>query len=212
MGDKVVTLLQVPFTGLGLYNGFRGNAFLKNRIKIFKQFVIPSLQAQTSNDFILHCCWRSEEKCNKYVKELQAYLETIKEFKTIHTFNGILFYDDKYSDDVARQRLISNLHYSVGTMYDTIGDADYVIVVLQPSDDLYEKHAIETIQYLFETEDWQAVGFKNGYICNYTTKEVAEYNPLNNPPFYSIKFTREQFTNPLKHIEHTSIKDDIMEV
>ena len=207
MGDKTVTLLQVPFTGLGTYkNGFRGNSWLKNRIAIFKSFVIPSLQAQTSKDFVLHCCWRPEEKNNKYVKELQTYLEGIKEFKTVHTFHGILFADDKYPEDVARQRLINNLHYSIGAIYDTIGEADYVIVVLQPSDDCYSKYAVETLQWMFEHEDLDAIGFKHGYTMNYQTREVANYDCLTNPPFYSIKFTREDFTNPLKHIAFTSMK------
>ena len=207
--SKTITFLQVPFTGLGNYSGFRGNSWLKNRIEVFKKFVIPSLQAQTSKDFVLHCCWRPEEKSNKYVKELQGYLEEIKEFKTVHTFHGILFYDDKYQDDIARQRLINNLHYTTGEIYDTIGEADFIITVLQPSDDCYSKHAVETIQYLFKTEDWQAIGFKKGYICNYKTKEVANYDPKTNPPFYSIKFTREQFTNPLAHVAHTSMKKEV---
>lgn len=201
---KTVTFLQVPFTGLGKIN--RGNAWLKNRIKIFKTFVIPSLQAQTSKDFILHCCWRPEEKGNKYVKELQVYLDSIKEFKTIHTFNGILFYDDKYEDSVARERLTTNLHATIGEMFDYFGDAEWVLAVLQPSDDCYEKHVIETLQWMFANEKWQAIGFSKGYICNYLTKEIANYDPKTNPPFATIKFPKEVFANALKHIEYVSMK------
>ena len=211
MEKGFITLLQVPWTGLGTYkNGFRGNAWLKNRIKIFKHFVIPSLQAQTSKDFVLHCCWRPEEKSNKYVKELQIYLEGIKEFKTIHTFHGILFADDKYSDEIMKERLINSLHYSMSSLYDVIGEAEFILTVLQPSDDCYSKHAVETLQWMFSHEpQWQAIGFAKGYIMNYLSGEVAEYNPLTNPPFYTIKFTRDDFTNPLKHIAFTSLKKDV---
>jgi hypothetical protein len=207
--QKVTHFIYCPWTGLGLYNGFRGNRWLKNRIKIFKQFVVPSLQAQTSKKFVLWCSWRPEEKNNPHVKELMKWLEGIKEFKSVHTFHGICFYDDKYPDDVARDRLVTSLHGSVGDLYDVIGESEYIYMTIQPSDDLYEKGVVDTLQWMFENEDWQAIGFKKGYIINYWTKEVAEYNPTTNPPFYTIKFTREDFTDPLKHLRYTSLKHDV---
>lgn len=210
MGDKKLKhFMYCPFTGLGLYNGFRGNAWLKNRIKIFKQFVVPSLQAQTSKNFTLWFSWRPEEKNNPIVKQFIAWLEDEYSPLTVHTFNGICFYDDKYEDSVARERLINNLHYSIGSLYDTIGEADTVLMTIQPSDDIYDRHAVETLQWMFANEKWDAIGFSKGYTMNYCNGDVAEYNPKTNPPFYTIKFTREQFTNPLKHIEHTSMKKEV---
>ena len=206
--SRTVTLVYTPFSGLGLYNGFRGNAWLKNRIKIFKQFVIPSWKAQTSQDFVHWISWRPEEKTNPYVKELGEWLQK-ESIRYAFTFHGICFYDDKYDDAVAKQRLTSNLHYTIGDLYNIIGEAETVIMMIAPSDDLYEKNVVETIQWMFKTEEWQAIGFTKGYICNYKTKEVAEYNPLTNPPFYSIKFSRDVFTNPLKHIAYTSLKKDV---
>lgn len=202
--------MYCPWTGLGLFNGFRGNVWLKNRIKVFKAFVVPSLQAQTNKDFTLLCSWRAEEKNNPYVRELMKYLEGITEFKTVHSFHGILFYDDKYEDSVARERLVNSLHYTVGDLYDELGEADTVLMTIQPSDDLYHRKAVEVIQNAFEKyPDLQGIGFSKGYIMSYTTGDVAEYNPKTNPPFYTIKFTREQFTNPLRHIEHTALKKDV---
>ena len=72
--DKMTHFLHVPWTGLGLYGGFRGNRWLKNRIQIFKQFVVPSLLAQTEQNFILWCAFRHEERDNPLVKELKKYL------------------------------------------------------------------------------------------------------------------------------------------
>jgi len=203
MEHKIKHLMQVPWTGLGLYNGFRGNRWLKNRIQVFKQFVIPSLQAQTNKNFILHCCWRREEKSNTNVKELIAYLESIKEFKTVHTFHGILFWDDKYPDDIARDRLLTSLHGTMGELLDTIGECDYVISTIQPSDDTYHKNAVKGIQAIFNETDLQAVGFRKGYIMNYQTKDLAEYNPLTIPPFFTIKFPRAVFIDPLRHADYT---------
>ena len=201
--------MAVPFTGLGLYNGFRGNRWLKNRIKIFKQFVIPSLRNQTNNNFVLWCSWRHEEKNNPLVRELIQYLDQIKEFKTVHTFHGICFYDDKYDEREARSRLLESLRGSIGELLDTIGEVDYVYMTIQPSDDCYSEGVVSGIQKVFEESDVQAFGFDRGYIINYLTKQVKEYNPETNPPFYTIKFPRDVFADPLKHADFTSLKRDV---
>ena len=209
MEHKIAHLLHCPWTGLGLYNGFRGNRWLKNRIQVFKQFVIPSLLAQENKNFILWCAFRREEKNNPLVKELQEYMDLITEFKTVFTFAGICFWDDKYPNDVARERLLTSLHGSMGELLNVMGEADTILMTIQPSDDCYHKNAVKALQELFEKmPDIQALGFTKGYICNYKTKEVKEYNPKTNPPFYTIKFPREAFIDPLKHAQYTSIKKD----
>ena len=200
--------MYCPWTGLGNYGGFRGNRWLKNRIKIFKQFVIPSLQNQTNKNFTLWCSWRHEEKINPYVKELIEYLAGIKEFKTVHTFHGICFWDDKYSDLEARNRLLTSLHGSIGELLDTIGEVDFIYMTIQPSDDVYHKNAVLGIQKIFAETDLQAVGFSKGYMMNYLTGEVANYDPTTNPPFFTIKFPRDTFCDPLKHADYTSLKID----
>jgi hypothetical protein len=203
---KIKHLIYIPFTGLGLYNGFRGNRWLKNRIKIFQQFVIPSLKAQTNQNFSLWISWRREEKNNPIVKSFILWLE--EHYQTVHTFAGVCFYDDKYEDKVAKERLVTSVHGSMGSLLDVIGECDYVLMTLQPSDDCYHRTAFDGIQKSF-VNDLECVGFKKGYICNYLTKELAEYNPNTNPPFVTIKFPREVFIDPLKHVNFTALKMDV---
>ena len=205
--------MYCPFTGLGLYGGFRGNRWLKNRIKIFKQFVIPSLQAQTSKNFMLWVSWRPEEKRNPHVKELMAYLDEISEFKTVHTFTGLCFYDDKFPYKEARDRLLQALHGATNTelLEATTGENGYewVYMTIQPSDDCYHKQAVEFIQKSFQdVPNIQAMGFSKGYLMNYQSKAIAEWNPVNNPPFYTIKFPRPTFIDPMKHVAYTALKHD----
>lgn len=209
--QQVTHFMYVPFTGLGKYNGFRGNRWLKNRLKIFKQFVIPSLLAQTNQNFVVWISWRPEERSNRIVKEFIDYCSTNVNLKFVNTFHGVCFYDDKYEDNVARERLMNSLHYSMAELHDSVGQSEYVLMTIQPSDDLYDKHAVETLQWMFANEDWQAIGFKKGYIINYWNKEVAEYNPTTNPPFYTIKFTRKDFLaqNPNDHLQYTALKKDV---
>lgn len=210
MESKVKHLMYVPFTGLGLFNGFRGQRFLRNRITVFKEYVIPSLQAQTSKNFTLWISWRREEKTNPIVKELMEYMEGIKEFKTIHTFAGVCFYDDKYPVDEARNRLVTSLHASMPVLLDEIGEVDSVLMTVQPSDDCYNREMVHQIQEMFKHyPDFQAIGYSKGFICNVNTKEISEYNPKTNPPFYTIKFPRDTFTDPLKHLAYTALKEGV---
>lgn len=208
MDKRIKHFMYCPWTGLGLYNGFRGNRWLRNRIKVFKQFVVPSLQAQTNKDFTLWCSWRYEEKYNPYVKELLEYMQGIKEFKTVFTYSGVCFWDDKYDKVEARNRLLTALHGSMGELSDAIGEVDEVLMTIQPSDDCYDSEAVAVVQHALKG-DLQAVGFKHGYIMDYTTRTVCEYNPTTNPPFYTIKFPKKTFIDPLAHAAYTSLKHDV---
>ena len=150
-------LIYVPFTGLGLYGGFRGNRWLRNRIKIFEQFVIPSLKAQTNQNFSLWISWRPEEKRNPIVRE---FIKQNWGIETIHTFHGLCFWDDKFSDDIAQNQLLTNLHGTMGELVDHIGDVDYVFMTIHPSDDCYNKNAVKGIQTCFkEIPTLEAFGF-----------------------------------------------------
>lgn len=193
--------MYCPWTGLGLYGGFRGNRWLRNRIKVFKQFVVPSLLNQIDRDFILWCSWRPEERNNQIVKEFITYLSGTG-LKVVHTFHGVCFWDDKYPDEEARARLLESIRSSVGELIDIIGDSKYVFMTIQPSDDCYSNGLVKGMKVVLNG-DYQAAGFRKGYIIHYPTMSVAEYNPNTIPPFFTIKFPRETFIDPLKHAEYT---------
>lgn len=194
--------LYTPFTGLGLYQGFRGNRWLRNRISVFKEIVVPSLQNQTNKNFVLWVSWRPEERFNPYVKELWSYLQNIKEFKTVFTYSGVCFWDDKYSDEEAHSRLAQAIHESAHTLVNEIG-TDTVLMTIQPSDDVYHLGFVEEIQTLFEKTDFQAIGYNSGYITNYKTGEICEYTPKTNPPFFTLKFPKDIFLDPIRHMKYS---------
>lgn len=220
---RFVHFYQVPFTGLGLHNGFRGNHWLENRIEIFKKFVLPSLLNQGSRDFYIWFCWRPEEKENTIVKEFQEYLSKVRDFSSVHTFGGIPFWDDKYGDKEASERLLNTLKISLPELKNHIGEIPYVLVTIQPSDDMYLGSAAKDIKKKFiellekdPHNTKQAVGYRQGYIMNLWTKELAEYDTFEGwkmdktsayradtiPPFFTILFSAEEFLDPWKHYEH----------
>lgn len=200
--EKVKHLLYVPFTGLGLYGGYRGKRWLKNRITVFKNFVVPSLLNQTSQNYTLWVGWRPEERTNPLVKELYEYLKD--KLDVVFTYNGLCFWDDKYPDNKAHFNLISNLHKTLAELVDVIGESQEVLMTIQPSDDCYDKNTVYAVQKFFEDNpDFNAIGYEKGYIMNYSTGEVSEYNPKTNPPFYTIRFPRDVFVDALQHARYT---------
>ena len=214
-------LLYTPFTGLGLYGGFRGNRWLRNRIKVFKQFVLPSLKAQTNQNFTVWISWRQEEKNNHIVQEFIQDLEiyyppwAIGGPRIVNTFHGLCFWDDKFSDKEARDKLMTNLHDTMGELVDVVGDVDYVYMTIQSSDDCYHQSAVMGIQAVFKETDYQAFGFKQGYIMNYLTKEIANYILLQTRHFLPSNLPERnlltQANTPLipARINHTNISDNI---
>ena len=202
--QKMRHFIYVPFTGLGLYGGHRGSRWLKNRIKIFKQFVVPSLLAQTNQNFTIWISWRPEDRGNLAITEL--YLDLVRMFgeeRVAFSYSGVCFWDDKYEDALAHDRLATALHGSFRDIINYVGDVKHVLMTIQPSDDCYHKDMVQEMQNVFKETDLQAVGFKHGYIMNYQTKELREYNPKTNPPFFTIKFPRETFLDPLAHMKYT---------
>lgn len=192
----------MPLLGLGLYGGHRGNRWLKNRIKIFKQFVLPSLLAQTNRDFVLWVSVRHEDRNSVIIKEFKAFLES--QLPTVFTYSGVCFWDDKYPDDEARARLVDAVHSSVGELHNFIGSAEEVLMSIQPSDDCYYSGMVEEAQTFFRGQsDIHVLGYKMGYVMDYLTGRIKEWNPTTTPPFYTIRFPRETFTDPLKHLNYT---------
>ena len=200
---KVAHLLYVPFTGLGLYGGYRGRRWLKNRLQIFRQFVYPSLLYQTNRDFVLWFSWRWEERTNPLVQDFVKYMESTS-LRVVHTYSGVCFWDDKYSDDVAYERFVSAIHGSMGTLLNVIGEVDEVLMTIQPSDDVYNLGMVENVQEFFKTRpDINVYGYQKGYVMDYLSGRLAEWNPKTTPPFYTIRFPRETFADPNKHLKYT---------
>jgi hypothetical protein len=197
-----IHLLFVPFTGLGLYGGFRGKRWLTRRIQIFKNFVLPSLQGQTRKEFTVWMQWRKQEEYSPIVNEFRAFLDKVIGMRFVHTFGGITIWDDKFSDKDAEKKLLESLKKSLPDLKSTIGDAQWIYLTCQPSDDLYSRNAIREIQDTFEKTEFKtntAVGYKQGYIINYATKELKEYNPETLPPFSTIAYPRDVFLDPRSH-------------
>ena len=190
-------IVMVPFTGLGRFGGFRGDKWLKNRIKIFKEYTLQSLMNQKSLNFVLWCSWRPEEKENPIVKEFYKNLLQLRGLTVIFTYHGLCFYDDKAEN--AGEKLLENLKQTLPELKQhAIGD--WIYLTINPSDDMYLFYIFDDLQRIPPSEC--AILITTGYIMNYNTKEIAEYNPDTIPPFFTIMFPRDKFLDPQKHLDY----------
>lgn len=86
-------LVYTPFTGVGLYGGYRGDDWFAERIRVFEKFTLPSLRQQTG--FIHWMSFRPEEKHNPLLRGLRERLDVL-EYPYVMTFNGLMYWDDKF--------------------------------------------------------------------------------------------------------------------
>lgn len=197
---KIVHFMYCPMTGLG-DPGYRGHTWLRHRLEIFKRFVVPSLMGQKNREFILWMSFRPEDRDNRIVQEFRDSLEGLRGLSYVFTFGGLCFYDDKFDRPTAEVRLLNSLHRTLPELKTFVGDADWVYMTIQPSDDCYALDAVRLIQ---EVEPGhKSIGFTKGYICDYGTKRVCEYDPDTLPPFSTIVFPSKTFLDPTSHFKYT---------
>lgn len=188
--------LYVPFTGLGLRGGYRGDTWLKNRIEIFKRFTLQSILNQKNKNFVLWISWRSEDRINPQVTDLLTYLNGLG-VPFVFTYWGVCFWDDKHENDDLLGRLTKTL-----PVLETFVRGDHVLMTIYPSDDMYLDDMVDTMQ-AWPSDNIDVMGYTEGYIMQYSTKKIAEYNPETKPPFFTIRFPKDVFLDPEKHYKFT---------
>jgi len=188
--------IMIPFTGLGLMNGFRGQDWFDYRAQIFKDYTLKSFANQTCKDFTLWISFRPEEKDNPTTKKIEQYIKDAG-VKYVFTFDGLMFYDDRAPEKNAtwEQRLEKSLK--------VIGGQDssdkYVYLTIFGSDDMFREDAVELIQKQ-EPEVRKALYNRKGYVYDVVNKRLADwYNPycIGN---YTLIYPHYAFYNAKQHI------------
>lgn len=190
-------LIMCPFTGLGLYHGYRGDKWFKYRIEIFKKYVLKALLNQTEKDFVLWVCFREEERDNPITKQFYEDLNKTG-LKFIFTFGGIPIWDDKYKDD----KLLERLKVILPQLEAIYNGEKYIYETCQPSDDFYHRKEVEEIQAQ-PYKERRILVHERGYVMNKDTQRLADWNPTTiNPPFYTIMYPADVFFDAQKHFDY----------
>lgn len=180
-------IISIPVTGLGLFNGYRGDEWFKRRIELYHKYTLKSLEKQTDQDFIIWLQFRPEEKDNPLV-------QTIKKDKTIMTFGGICISDDRKENEEVG--LLNRLKTSIPALKEIVGNEDVKLINVA-SDDMYSEEVVASVKEQ-PFEEGVALTHRLGYIYN-TNDQLAEWNPTTHPPFHTIMYKNETFLDPDKH-------------
>lgn len=97
-------IIAIPFTGVGLHGGYRGDEWYKHRIEIFKNYTLKSLANQTNKNFIVWCWFREEERSNPLTSSISAALGDAG-ISYVFSFNGLLYHDDKFTNYTLKTKL-----------------------------------------------------------------------------------------------------------
>ena len=111
-----------------------------------------------------------------------------------------MYFDDR--NEQANQTLIERLGNFIEAFKENdkgFDLPDWIYLTRIDSDDMFHQDVVQLIQ---DQEPFEgALTLQLGYVYNKDTGEVAEWNPLTNPPFHTIMMKRETFFDAKKHIE-----------
>lgn len=193
-------IIYVPFTGVGK-NPYKGDNWFLDRIEIFKDHTLNSLLNQTNKNFILWLSFRPEDQDNIITHRLVSYLHD-QNIDFFCSYEGLMYWDDKNLE--ANKTLEARLHNQLLLMQaypnSLHKNIDYILMTRLDSDDMLHKDVVQLIQD--QEPNTKALTLQLGYVFNKDTGEVAEWNPLTNPPFHTIIYPRDTFFDAEKHIAY----------
>lgn len=89
-------IIYIPFRGVGIYDNFRSDEWVRERIEIFNKYTLNSLKNQTNKDFVLWISLRPKDYLHSNYDKLFKYLNG-SGLKYVVTYHGLMYWDDKYT-------------------------------------------------------------------------------------------------------------------
>jgi hypothetical protein len=193
----MIHFIQTVFTGRGKPKSEEEEiVWIDRRIKIFKDYTLKSLNNQYIKKFIHWISFRKEHKelpvVKKFVENTKQREEAKKNnHKTVFTFNGQPYFDDKGNNEDLLERFDNDLNI-IG---DYVND-DVLFTVLDSDDLIHKMFTYEVQHYPFQR---RAMYCQKGYIYNIEKDELADWFVISFPA-YTLAISREEFLNPKKYI------------
>jgi len=193
----IKSILYTPFTGLGKFNGFRGQDWYDCRAEIFKNYTLKSLSNQANKDFLLWASFRPEEEKNPTTKKIEKYVKKAG-LNYVFTFDGLMFWDDK--DEKRNKTLRIRLDKSLRVIKGHIGSERYVYLTIVASDVMLAKDFIEITRKEKYKEN-KALFLKRMYVYDCNTKKLADWNDHFSAAFYTLMYKTKEFLDAGEHLK-----------
>ncbi len=187
--------IYIPVVGVGINKRF-SDEWLSYRISIFRNFTLKSLLNQTNKNFIVWFGFTKAEETNPIVLNFCKFLATLP-IETICSYSGLIYIDDRNleSNTTLPERLSQALLPLKAVDYEF---GDYIYLTRIDSDDMFHKDVVELIQQ--QEPNVKALSLRLGYVYNKDTDQLADWNPLTQPPFHTIIFPKEVFFDAEKNL------------
>ena len=223
----MIHLVYIPFRGVGIDN--RNDEWFKERIEIFKNYTLKSLQNQTTLDFTLWLSFRPEDEGSPLIQDIKKAIHWVN-LRVVFTYDGLMYHDDKFGGSIANKiyntarilrrawrnreiptnplllfkdknkTLPQRLANSLKTLEKALPKSDTILLTRIDSDDMFNKNALMRIKEIYEARESHAITCDFGYIFNIETRELAEYFPMTNPPFHTLAMPGGVFFNAERHV------------
>lgn len=193
---KNQSVISIPFTGLGLHNGYRGDDWFRHRVGIFKKYTLNSLENQLDRDFLLWVQFRPEEKDNPITREITDALENSK-IKYVITYHGIMMHDDRGVEH--NLDLIERTQRATDEIKHLI-NKDYIYETTMGSDDMFHKGFIKTVKSKPFKENG-ALYMRSGFVYHTNDIIASWYNPSSTGS-HTVMYPREIYLNAIEKYKY----------
>lgn len=194
---NITHLIYIPFTGLGKFQGFRGQKWYEERAKIFKNYTLKSLANQANRNFVLWLSFRPEELHNPTTREIENEIKAVG-LDYVITYEGIAMWDDRgveHNDD-----LVPRLGKTIETLKPLI-KTDWVYITNFSSDDMFASDVVELIQSKTPAEK-RAFYFMNGYVYSVPSDQLADWNRDSSGSQYTVCYPKEVILDAQKWFDY----------
>ena len=222
--NSICHLIYIPLRDVGI--DLRDDEWFQERIEVFKNYTLRSLQNQTNQNFVIWISVRPEDEFNLLVADLANYMQD-HGVRYVMTFDGLMYYDDKFAPGFMNK--VRNMGRIVRACWRIRSFNDFIpsvkMIFKDKNATLKERlgKSLAVLRPYFEGVDWvymtridsddmfhkEAVALiqsvdpfcgalvcGNGLIYNTTSNLLAEWQPPTNPPFHTIIFPENTWKTP----------------
>ena len=93
----MIHLIYIPMRGVGI--DLRGDDWFWERVEVFRTYTLQSLKKQVNQNFVVWMSFRPQDENSEAVAYLAELLK-FNDIRYIFTFNGLMYYDDKFTDEI----------------------------------------------------------------------------------------------------------------
>lgn len=154
-------LIYIPMTGVGLYGGYRGDAWYKERAQVFFDTTLKSLEKQTTKNFVVWMSFREQEATNPITAEIANEMKK-RGIRYFLTFDGLMYHDDKFSDGMIAKgknigRCLRDWYRNSRGFMDVVGGIGEIYINKNNTLKARLRNSLYALEQYFGNSEWVTV-------------------------------------------------------